>query len=153
LFILKNFSCIKSSKLGVLFFYFFDGWSWKNWMSSFIRCKHFVEVGNIKKIFWKFWLKLWSNFFCLESINIDIIKPWMSKNFFNIILGTKSILRFFGQTFAYEIFTLFRHSNTMLLGIWEEDWFGLYQIIHLLIICASSIKWWETNDHFICQYT
>jgi hypothetical protein len=38
----------------------------------------------------------------------------------------------------------------VLLSIWEEHWLSLNQIVHFLVIRATCVKWWETDNHFVC---
>ena len=122
-------------------------------MGSFVGSKHFVKVRNIKQIFWKFWFEIWNKLLGLEGVDINITEPRMSQNFLYVSVSSKSITGFLSQTFANEILAVFRHCDTMLLSIWEKHWFSFNEIIHLLVIGTTSVKWWETNNHFICQYT
>ena len=41
----------------------------------------------------------------------------------------------------------------MLLGIREEDRFGLDELVHLVVIGVPSIEWRETDDHLVRQNT
>lgn len=41
----------------------------------------------------------------------------------------------------------------MLLSVWEKYRFRFDEVVHFLIIVTSCIEWWESNNHFICQYS
>lgn len=77
----------------------------------------------------------------------------MTKDFLNAGLGTNSLRRSFVKTFVNEIFAGITHGDSMLLGIWEEDWLRLDELVHLIVIRISCVEWRESYDHFVCQNT
>lgn len=58
----------------------------------------------------------------------------MRQNLLNVSIGSKALLWSLIEAAVDEVLARLRHLDTVLLGIREEDWFTLDQIIHFLII-------------------
>lgn len=122
---------------------------WQNWMNSFIISEHRVEVWYIKSILRQLWFEFRNNLFIEKCFLIYAGIPRMAKNFIYTSLWSKSIFWVLHEALADEIFTLVWHCNSMLLSIWEEYWLCLDQIVHFLVIWASCVERWESDDHFV----
>ena len=126
---------------------------WQNWMNGLVICEHWIEIGYIKWILGQLWFELRYDCLVDKGLLAYTCVPWMIKDFIDTSVRSKSIFWILHKALADEIFALFWHGDSMLLGIWEEYWLSLDQIVHFLVIWASGVKWWETDDHFVCQDT
>ena len=103
-------------------------------MSSFVRGEHFVEIGDIEDVFGQLRFEVWDDRLAVQGVKVDVSEPRMSKYFFNVSFVSQSIIWFFGQALRDKVFALIRHGDTMLFGVWEEDWLSLDEVVHFLVI-------------------
>ena len=118
-------SCVEARELVFLLVDFFLGGHWQDRVDCLFRGEHLVKVRDIEGILGQFRLEFWIKFLVEKSLAVDTGKPRMGENILYAIYGTDSILRVFFQTFGDEILAFIAHVDTVLLGIWEENWFCL----------------------------
>ena len=75
----------------------------------------------------------------------------MLEDLLYVTLRSETIVRFLGETLAYEVFAVVGHGYSVLLLVREEDWLALDEIVHFLIIGVASVEGRETDDHLVGQ--
>lgn len=73
----------------------------------------------------------------------------MAGDFIEAIDRSESVFWILLQALPNEVFAVVRHRDTVLLGIWEEYWLRLDQVVHFLVVWRTCVEWRETNDHFV----
>jgi hypothetical protein len=148
----KHFqSCIEAREFFLMLGDFPLGILGQDRVDGLVGGEHFIEVGHVEDVFAQLRLKFGHILLRQHLLDIQVREPRVLDDVLQTILGTQSLVRVLCQAFVYEVLAVFRHCDAVLLGVGEENWLSLYQLIHLLVVRLPSVEWREAHNHFIRQ--